>query len=174
MGKVCRVKTSTKKYKKRKGFLGTSKYVNTNVNNDVNNNVNIEDTHKFFNCSGPGTTNNQNPCHMEDSVVTSVSQKKVLPLKNAIESIISGYRIMDTVILNSIFGKMKCPVCSSFGLFVTEESAKKKGLASHLSVKCSECAYERSFYTSSRSDDKTFDINKRIIYSMRACGQGVC
>ena len=67
---------------------------------------------------------------------------------------------------------MKCPVCSSFGLFVTEESAKKKGLASHLIVKCSECAYERSFYTSSRSDDKTFDINKRIIYSMRACGQG--
>ena len=109
---------------------------------------------------------------MEDSAVTSVSQKKVLPLKNAIESIISGYRIIDTVILNSIFGEMKCPVCSSFGLFVTEESAKKKGLASHLSVKCSECAYERSFYTSSRSDDKTFDINKRIIYSMRACGQG--
>ena len=131
ISKVCRVKTSTKKYKKRKGFLGTSKYVNTNVNNDVNNNLNIEDTFSSFQLLR--TRNYQQPKslpHRKDRPVTLVSQKKVLPLKNAIESIISGYIIIDTVILNSIFGEMKYPVCSSFGLFVTEESAKKKGLAS--------------------------------------------
>ena len=50
--------------------------------------------------------------------------------------------------------------------------AKKKGLASLLYVSCSKCEYKKEFYTSPQQADKSFDVNKRIVYAMRACKQG--
>ena len=49
----------------------------------------------------------------------------------------------------------------------------KKGLASNLCLKCTTCLFEKTFYTSSTEDNgKGFDVNKRMVYAMRTCGQG--
>ena len=74
---------------------------------------------------------------------------------------------------------MGCPECSHTSLTLRERLESKKGVASHLVVKCSMCHYVREFYTSNttqKENDKqganSFDVNNRIVYAMRACGQG--
>ena len=48
---------------------------------------------------------------------------------------------------------------------------KKKGLASCLLLTCKNCGYSKEFYASV-SNDNSFDINVRTVYSTKACGQG--
>ena len=67
---------------------------------------------------------------------------------------------------------MRCPDCLSLTLSLQEMPQKKKGLSSYLYIRCKKCEYERPFYTSQTCNDKAFDVNKRIIYAMRSCGQG--
>ena len=45
-------------------------------------------------------------------------------------------------------------------------------MASLLIIQCQACSYFHEFYTSLSSDHNSFDVNKRIVYGMRACGQG--
>ena len=54
---------------------------------------------------------------------------------------------------------------------MAEALLKKKGLASCLLLTCKNFGYSKQFYTSI-SNDNSFDINVRTVYSMRACGQG--
>ena len=71
---------------------------------------------------------------------------------------------------------LTCPTCrhESSSLCLTETHAKKQGLASMLSVKCSYCKYSNDFCTSVQNSEgnKAFDINKRAVYTMRALGHG--
>ena len=53
-----------------------------------------------------------------------------------------------------------------------ERQCRQKEGTSLLFAFCSNCEYEKEFYTSSQQTDKSFDVNKRIVYAMRACGQG--
>ena len=48
---------------------------------------------------------------------------------------------------------------------------KKQGLASLLYVKCSKCLYVNEFYTSEKTK-MSFDINNRMVYTMRTMGHG--
>ena len=57
------------------------------------------------------------------------------------------------------------PECGKCELNLGETFLKKKGLASCLLLTCKE------FYNSV-SNDNSFDINARTVYSMTACGQG--
>ena len=47
----------------------------------------------------------------------------------------------------------------------------KKGLAYEMVIEC-QCGYSSQFYTSQSSSRQSFDINKRIVYTMRSLGQG--
>ena len=68
-------------------------------------------------------------------------------------------------ILSFIFSELGCPECE---LNLGETFLKKKRLASCLSKNC---GYSKEFYTSV-SNDNSFCINVRTVYSMRACGHG--
>ena len=85
------------------------------------------------------------------------------------------------VILRDIIANRKCPDCNSKQLLLFEDTLKKKGLASSLSVKCCECEFVLNRYTSNvlpntgKRDNhgmKTFDINPRSVYALRSCGVG--
>ena len=65
---------------------------------------------------------------------------------------------------------MNCPSCSKPGFKLSEHIDKRKGLASLLFVSCT-CGYQYEFRTSAVYDH-SYDVNKRMVYAMRNCGQG--
>ena len=104
---------------------------------------------------------------------TTISSKKVHSITsssiNEVETV-CGYRFIDLEILNNVFQLLCCPTCHG-ALQLFENSEKKKGLASFLSVKC-HCGFSHDFYTSTSSSHQSFDINKRAAYTFRALGHG--
>lgn len=174
MGKTCRVKFTTKTFKKRRGFCGKKKEkkieesvdVNT-VNTSVNSDVNME--------SSSVSVNNDS---VNISDVPTASERKIINIDIPVESTptssgkkVTGYRLFDMEILSFVLGTLSCPSCKANKLQLSEILSKKKGLASFLLLQCDFCSYTEEFYTS-RQKDHLFDINARTVYSMRACGQG--
>ena len=171
MGKACRVKQRTQTHRKRRVFPGNKKKIN-----DVNNNVNT---------NNPDVNNvnilSNTPTHDAPTIPTkTVSHSKVQDIVSgtpkSIDSI-NGYRLIDVHILDSVISAFKCPGCTEQLLTLKERLEKKKGLASSLEIICSRCGYNDKFYTSRTlpyegKGGKSFDVNARIIYAMRACGQG--
>ena len=112
----------------------------------------------------------------------TVSSSKVIDVETEThedeEEIITGYRIMDTEILNTVFHLLSCPDCSITNTIkLVDILPKKKGLASCLALECSNCNFTHQFYSSKNVDTgksgmKMFDINVRTIYGMRAVGGG--
>ena len=112
----------------------------------------------------------------------SRSHKKVIDIPTEFpKESIEGYRIIDMGILRDIINNLNCPGCNSKHLLLFENTQKKKGLASYLSVKCCICGFVINRYTSSvlPNDDKrdhrgmkTYDINARSIYALRSCEVG--
>lgn len=107
----------------------------------------------------------------------SSSSKKVqsktiaTPIKN---KSLTGYRIIDLEILADVFNVMVCPSCEENCLSFTENAIRKMGLSDSLRLKCSKCDFSYEFSTSkdvSRNNNKSYNINKRFVYSMRSCGQ---
>ena len=84
---------------------------------------------------------------------------------------ITDYRLVDMEILSFIFSALGCPECCKCELNLGETFLKKKGLASCLILTCKNFGYSKEFYTSN-SNEYSFDINVRTVYSLRACGQG--
>ena len=107
---------------------------------------------------------------------STVSSRKVQPIVGSSSSSscesISGYRIIDLEIRNIVFTTFLCPSCDKQKLKLSENGSKKKGLASLLCVQCQACNFIHEFYTSSASAHQSYDVNKRVVYAMRACGQG--
>ena len=91
---------------------------------------------------------------------------------------ITGNRIMDMTILNSVVSCLACPECFAIDKLILEDlCTKKKGLASYLCIKCGACGYSRHFYSSKMIEAdgcgmKPFDINTRAVYGTRAVGGG--
>ena len=107
---------------------------------------------------------------------STVPSRKVQPIvvsssSSSCESI-SGYRIIDLEILSIVFTTFLCPSCDKQKLKLSENGSKKKGLASLLYVQCKACNFIHEFYTSSASAHQSYDVNKRVVYVMGACGQG--
>ena len=113
------------------------------------------------------------------SPVHSASASKVEDINtntpNQKDSNITGYRFVDVEILTEIIQLLCCPACKSESrtLKLHENFSKKMGLSSMLVLKCISrlCDFKKEFYTS-RDCGRSFDINRRVIYSMRSCGQG--
>ena len=89
---------------------------------------------------------------------------------------VEGYRLFGMGIFSKLVGDLLCPDCCDSQLYVSTDISKRKGLASHVSMKCT-CGYTRSEYTSTIIQKqgkgvKAFDVNMRIVYAMRSCGPG--
>ena len=104
----------------------------------------------------------------------SISSSKIQEIQTSTpkqeDPFICGNRIIDMEILSNIISILCCPECTKPCLKLSERFSHKKGLSSLLVISC-ECGYKHDFYTSS-SCGKSYDINRRTVYTMRACGQG--
>ena len=66
---------------------------------------------------------------------------------------------------------MPCGECHESALLLEDNSNERYGCASHLRVRCTQCGWVYTFYTSKKVN-QFFDINRRLVYAMRAIGQG--
>lgn len=174
-----RVKQSTKRFKKRKGFCRkiVSDSQDSNAPESSVNTVNTPPVN-IVNTPPPRPvpvlrTPIVSPD--DDDVAKTISQKKVHDIVSETPKStdpVSGYRFMDLEILNSVINTLICPECNEKKLKLKENVGRKKGLASSLYVFCVNCEYKNDFYTSRQHPDSSFDVNKRIVYTMRSCGQG--
>ena len=117
---------------------------------------------------------------LEEAEISTVSISKINVETDSHdnEDKVTGYRMIDTEILNYIFQLLACPECFlTDTIELTDLLQKKKGLASCLSLKCSSCGFSHRFYPSKSIDTgksgmKVFDIYVRTICGMRAVGGG--
>ena len=80
---------------------------------------------------------------------TSASFDKVEEFATEGVNNITGNRVMDMTILNSVVSCLACPECFAIDKLILEDvCTKKKGLASYLCIKCGACGYSRHFYSS--------------------------
>ena len=110
----------------------------------------------------------------------SRSHKKIVDIiKESPKDNIEGYMLVDMVILRDIITNLNYPECNSKNLLSFENTQRRKGLASSLLVKCSNCEFVINRYTSSvlppdnNPDNRgmrTFDINARNVYALRSYG----
>ena len=61
--------------------------------------------------------------------------------------------------------------CGELSLLFMEDEIYRKGCASSLRLLCENCGWIYSFYTS-KQQGKSFEVNRRIVYSMRTLGKG--
>ena len=88
------------------------------------------------------------------------------------QSKVSGFRLLDMEILAEVISSFSCPSCNQ-PINLKEDFSNKRGLASMLIVSCEMCSYEKKIFTSRTCTDKGyFEVNHRMVYAMRACGQG--
>ena len=170
-----RVKQSTRRYRKRRPF---NKKKREEAVDNVNN-VDIEfvnTNNEANNQQSPSTVNNVDIQPLATPTRTA-SSKKVEPIISQTPKEtdpVSGYRFVDMEILSSVFAEVSsCPVCLKPGLSLCDRVSKKKGFSSLLYLKCTSlsCQYMKEFYTSDQST-RSFDVNKRLIYTMRTLGHG--
>ena len=77
------------------------------------------------------------------------------------------------------FSSLACPCCFEKDLLLDEDSIKKNGLASRISIMCS-CGYVKEKYTSKTTVDdsnssnamKPFEVNTRMVYALYTCDMG--
>lgn len=115
----------------------------------------------------PSTNESSNP----PTVSSSKIEKIATDTPKETDHTVTGYRFVDMEILSKVFAELRCPQCNSDCLKLREIFSKKAGFASCLVVKCNCDLYDREFFTSAECN-KSYDINYRVIYSMRTIGQG--
>ena len=150
-----RIKQSTIYHRKRKGFCGKKRKIDEFV--DLGNQQDGGDV------VPEGNVSNASVSSQKLQFIDVSTPKQSEPL--------NGNRIIDMEILSKVFEVLNCPVCDRSHLKLNERMSMKMGLAYLLYVQC-ECGYSYDFYTSKSSAHNTYDINKRMVYTMRACGQG--
>lgn len=190
--KACsdRVKFSTKRRKKRRFPVHT---VNNNDSPTVNN-LNNESL-LIYSPTNDDVHINSNlvaATDVDDKVVTDavntenstnildISAAKVCPIQTPKPSQghnISGYRLIDMTVLDTVFQSFLCPSCKLPSIRLCEDVSKKQGLASYLYVQCSNCEFVEEFYSSpktlaKKATESSFDVNLRMTYTMRSIGQG--
>ena len=172
-----RVKKSTSRRKKRKGLLGNKPVdiVETTAESPVNDisSQSFQEEEQQHQELLRTTSYIDDDSTLPSTSKTTISSKKVHSINSSSINegeTVSGYRFIDLEILNNVFQLLCCPTCHGI-LELFENSEKKKGLASFLSVKC-HCGFSHDFYTSTSSSHQCFDVNKRAVYTFRALGQG--
>ena len=110
---------------------------------------------------------------------TPVSVQKIKTVKRRKICKNEGFRLVDIGILEDMVSSLACPECFENDLYLEEDHSKKKGLAVHISIKCS-CGYVKNNYMSKTNVDdvntskgmKPFEVNTRMVYALRTCGLG--
>ena len=92
------------------------------------------------------------------------------PIPSGNEKVIHGYRLVDIKLLGNVFDRLCCPNCFKQTLALEENPKNKKGFSTCLEVVC-ECGFTITTNTSEKCG-KGFEVNCRMVYAMRACGQG--
>ena len=114
----------------------------------------------------------------------SASSKKLLAKFDAMESkpckveepyeeeaTITGFRFVDMELLGTAFSAMRCADCGEFSIVLLENHLERKGCASSLRVFCENCGWKHEFWTS-KKQTLSFEVNRRLVYSMRSIGRG--
>ena len=167
-GKSCRVKLRTRSHKKRKGFCKKKKLdEDDDIDLDIRENHDISQS--TSSSSSTNTTDNNNV-----TMDTSVSSRKIEEISTPYnpETVTTGYRLIDMELLATMFSSLMCPECMTCTLSLQELASKKRGLASYLCVSCTSYGHKVNSYTSKTNKGMSFDVNKRVVYAMRECGQG--
>ncbi|XP_066932632.1 uncharacterized protein [Clytia hemisphaerica] len=109
------------------------------------------------------TTDSINPplVSASSSKINPLLEEDTAPNNSTDDDGLSGFRLMDTSILNDIIRKLPCPDCFVNDLKLIEQKSKN-GFASEFTLKCS----------ASNKCGKAFEVNRRIVYSMRQVGVG--
>ena len=117
--------------------------------------------------------------------IASMSTEKVLP-KPADEEIkigesnkgdekgssyVTGYRLVDMEILSSVISSLRCADCGFLTLTLNENPFHRSGCASCLRIFCENCGWKNEFF-SSKKQTKSFEVNRRLVYTMRSLGKG--
>ena len=182
-----RVKVRTRRYKKRRVYRNqyssiispTSTASISSTTSTTTTTTPITPDSQIITAIKPTSSNiinNQPSCTPQQSELlnetASSSKVQLFPTDTPKQTQpITGYRIIDIELLSFVFSLLHCPKCSGNTVELHGKFSKKKGFASYLCIECKSCDYSYKFYTS-RIADKTFDINRRMIYSMRTIGQG--
>lgn len=117
----------------------------------------------------------------DEALEATISGKKIVSINVPKPSDnIQGYRVIDMTILDSIVSKLLCPNCQDYGINIHEDSSKRRGMSSCLTVECSKCGYSDNCYSSKTVSNvvsvqgrTSYDINVRAVYAMRRCGVGL-
>ena len=84
------------------------------------------------------------------------------------EKVMYGYRLVDLKLLGNVVYRLRCPNIFKQTLALEEDTKNMKGFASCLEKVC-ECGFHITTHTSERCG-KGFEVNRRMVYAMRACG----
>ena len=167
MGKTDRVKFSTRRRSKRR-FSGNQ----FTKKRDLNNEESLPSASTTPSSAGPSTVSNQPPAQVLSTPLRNSNFEDIhTNTPKTSDKQADGYRIIDLELLSEfISSSMACPECFEHGVVLRENFTKKQGLCSFLFIECS-CGYKKDFY-SSKPAGKSFDINRRMIYTMRNLGHG--
>ena len=166
-----RVKTRTNYSRKRKRRYQGNQFINNNKKTSISPAINSTEF------SNPGAPNNtEKGLNISaSSIDTSVSHSKVEHFEAATpkqHEIITGFRFLDMEILAGIIEVVCCPVCKRNDVRLCEQLSRKQGICSLLQIKCGYCKIDIKEVFTSKQNEKSFEINQRIIYTMRVLGQG--
>jgi hypothetical protein len=178
MPKSCRVKRRTKLARKRCSFFPVKKsliyeeeVVVDSVNKESTQIVNI-----LYNNDTVIDLSDENKNEASDNIVNIPSHSKIRQIdvvESSYNTLLSGYRIIDIEVLSVIFKELICPMCFNEDSLVLSDNLKDRhGLASFLVLKCSNCLFRKNFCTSKKSGKQGYDVNKRVVYTMRSLGHG--
>ena len=104
-----------------------------------------------------------------DDLINSSSKTDSLPSFKLEGDTLLGNQIMDMNIFKNVLLLLLCPHCKQSGLHLTQGT--RYGVAVEMLLQC-RCGWIHKFWTSNKTDCRSFDVNKRICYSMRRCGKG--
>ena len=79
---------------------------------------------------------------------------------------ITGFRLFDMEVLSDVVSILRCYECGESSLMFMEDEMNRKGCTSSSRLLCENCGWKASFYTS-KQQGKSFEVNRRIVYSMR-------
>ena len=138
---------------------------------------------QFSNKSASKSRKNRTSIVTKADLEKTVSCRKIKEVRpNKIEQSITGYRLLDMTILEELINCLLCPECEHLeGLCIIEDCLKRKGIASFISINCSNCSFTIGKYSSKTVTNKnigkscinnTFEVNLRAVYAMRSCGVG--
>jgi hypothetical protein len=168
-------KFASKRRNKRK-FSGNRFTKRPRVDNEEGGDVNIPEKDAGKKISSVDTQTNDEDMASGNSasfgklqqLINERSNRKTLD--NSDKSI-TGFRFCDMGLIADVFCLLKCPECDCVGLSLEEDDVSRKGCASKLRLCCQNCSWKHLFWTSKRAE-KSFEVNKRLIYGMRRIGKG--